>query len=386
MDAQPSSVFDDCPDRIDTDSLKWSRYRGRDILPLWVADMDVVCAAPILDALANRLQHGVFGYGIARPGDAAAVVDWVQTRHGWTIQKDWIVWLPGLVPGLNVACRAFAQANEHVLTFTPVYPPFLSAPALSGRSLMTCPLQNDRGRYTFDVDALAQAVTPQTRLLLLCSPHNPVGRVWTRGELERLAAFCLSHDIVLCSDEIHCDLVLEESCRHIPTATLSPEVADRTVTLMSPAKTFNTPGLNCGYAIIPNLPLRKQFIRAAQGILPHVNVMGYAACRAALTQGEPWRQRLIAELRQHRQLVCEAINAIPGLSMGTVEATYLAWIDATGLNTEHPAQWFEQAGVGVSDGADFGQKGFVRLNFATSRPRLKTALERLQLRVKTSTL
>jgi len=379
VDAQTGSVFDDCPDRMDTDSLKWSRYRGRDVLPLWVADMDVVCATPILDALAKRVQHGVFGYGIARPDDYAAVVDWVQSRHGWAIQKDWVVWLPGLVPGLNVACRAFAETTDEVLTFTPVYPPFLTAPVLSQRKLITCPLCRDCDRYTFDMDALAQAVTPRTRLLLLCSPHNPVGRVWRRDELERLAAFCLSRNIVLCSDEIHCDLVLEESCRHIPTATLSPEVAERTVTLMSPAKTFNTPGLNCGFAIIPNLSLRKQFVRAAQGILPHVNVMGYAACRAALTQGEPWRQRLIAELRQHRDIVFEAVNAIPGLSMGKVEATYLAWIDATGLNIEHPAKWFEQAGVGVSDGADFGQKGFVRLNFGTSRSRLQTALNRLRL-------
>lgn len=377
LDAQAGSVFDGCPDRMDTDSLKWSRYRGRDVLPLWVADMDVVCATPIVEALAERVRHGVFGYGIARPDDYKAVVNWVQTQHGWTIQKDWIVWLPGLVPGLNVACRAFTQPGQDVLTFTPVYPPFLTAPVLSQRKLVTCPLCNDGRRYTFDFDALAQVVTPQTRLLLLCSPHNPVGRVWTRDELKRLAAFCLSRDMILCSDEIHCDLVLEKSCRHIPTATLSPEVADRTVTLMSPAKTFNTPGLNCGVAIIPNLTLRKQFIRAAQGILPHVNVMGYAACRAALTQGEPWRQRLIAELREHRDMVFEAINAIPGLSMGKVQATYLAWIDATGLNTEHPAQWFEQAGVGVSDGADFGQPGFVRLNFATSRPRLQTALARL---------
>ena len=375
-------MFDTFPERTDTDSLKWSRYRGKDILPMWVADMDFVCAEPIVEALRRRVNHGVFGYAIARPADVEAVLHWVQERHRWTIRKEWIVWVPGLVPALHVVCRAFAEPGQEVASFTPVYPPFLSAPVLSDRRLVTCPLACDKGRYTFDLDALAKLVTPQTRVLLLCSPHNPVGRVWTRQELLDVSHFCLERDILLCSDEIHCDLVLDAGCTHIPTALLSPEITERTVTLMSPAKTFNLPGLNCGFAIIPNEQVRRRFIRAAQGILPHVNVMGYTACRAAFTECGPWQQELIAALRGNRDYLSRSINALPGLSMGPVEATYLAWIDARALAVPSPAAWFEQAGVGVNDGADFDGAGFVRLNFGCPRHTLELAVQRLQTALK----
>lgn len=371
-------MFNACPDRNDTDSLKWSRYRGKDILPMWVADMDFVCAAPVLDALRRRIDHGVFGYALARPADYDAVIGWLQTRHNWNIRREWLVWLPGLVPALNVACRAFADPDEEVLTFTPVYPPFLTAPNLSDRRLLTCPLARDNGRYTFDLDALSKTVTPQTRLLLLCSPHNPVGRVWTHDELLAVADFCLKRGIVLCSDEIHCDLVLDTNCRHIPTATLSPEIAANTVTLMSPAKTFNLPGLNCGFAVIPDESLRRRFLRAAQGILPHVNIMGYTACRAAFNEAGQWQQELIVYLRDNHDCLCESINALPGLKMSPAQATYLAWIDAAELNLEHPAKWFEAAGVGVSDGKEFDGPGFVRLNFGCPRSTLKEALRRIK--------
>lgn len=376
-------MFDACPDRTDTDSLKWSRYRGRDVLPMWVADMDCVCAEPILDALRRRVEHGVFGYAVARPADTDAVIDWLQNRHNWAIRREWLVWLPGLVPALNVACRAFADPDQDVATFTPIYPPFLSAPVFSDRRLLTCPLTRHSGHYTFDLDALAKTVTPQTRLLLLCSPHNPVGRLWTQDELLAVADFCLQRNIVLCSDEIHCDLVLDENRRHIPTATLSPEIADNTITLMSPAKTFNLPGLNCGFAVIANEQLRRRFVHAARGILPHVNAMGYTACRAAFSECGPWQQELIAHLRANRDFLCDRINALPGLSVSPVEATYLAWIDATGLNVESPAQWFEQAGVGVSDGKDFDGPGFVRLNFGCPLARLEEAVRRIQTAINT---
>ena len=379
------SPFDACPDRMDTDSLKWSRYRGKDILPMWVADMDFVCAAPIIEALEARVRHGIFGYAIARPADTQAVINWVAARHNWHIEKEWVVWLPGLVPSLNVACRAFSEPQHEVATFTPIYPPFLAAPTLSQRQLLTCPLRRENNRYTFDMDTLAKTVTPKTKLLLLCSPHNPVGRVWTRRELDDLSRFCLEQNILICSDEIHCDLVLDEDVRHIPTATLSPQIADRTITLMSPAKTFNLPGLNCGVAIIPNETLRRQFLRTAQGILPHVNILGYAACRAAFTQGRPWHQQLIDYLRGNRNYLSETINALPGLSMGPVEATYLAWIDATGLNIDNPAKWFEHAGVGVSDGNDFAGPGFVRLNFGCPRPLLENAILRIKQQLKNNT-
>lgn len=375
---KPSLMFETFPNRTDTDSLKWSRYRGKDILPMWVADMDFVSASQITEALEQRIQHGVFGYAIARPADYEAVIHWVHQQHGWGIQKEWIVWLPGLVPALNAACRTLTDPGQEVLSVTPVYPPFLSAPALSGRQIVTCPLIRENNRYSFDLDAIAKTVTSKTRLMLLCSPHNPVGRVWTRQELEAIGQFCLERDILICSDEIHCDLVLDENCRHIPTATLSPEIADRTITLMSPAKTFNLPGLNCGFAIIPNEALRRRFVRGTQGILPHVNIMGYTACRAAFTQCNDWHRQLIATLRENSRYLYESINAIPGLSMGPVEATYLAWIDTRELKVDNAVKWFEQAGVGVSDGADFDGAGFIRMNFGCPKSLLKKAVERIQ--------
>ncbi len=372
-----SALFDTCPGREDTDSLKWSRYRGRDVLPMWVADMDFRCAEPIIEAMRRRVDHGVFGYAVARPADYEAVIDWVGQQHGWAIRREWILWLPGLVPALNVACRAFAGPGEGVLTFTPVYPPFLAVPTFSGREVVKCPLRQERGRWGFEPAALAEAATPQTRFLLLCSPHNPVGRVWTRQELLEVAQFCVERGIILCSDEIHCDLVVEPTCRHTPTATLSAEIAERTVTLMSPAKTFNLPGLNCGFAIIPNEKLRQQFLQAMRGILPHVNILGYTACRAAFTRGAAWHRELIAYLRDNRDYVYQAVNALPALSMGPVEGTYLAWIDARGLAVEQPGKWFEQAGVGVSDGKEFDGDGFVRLNFGCPRTLLEQAIERI---------
>jgi len=254
----------------------------------------------------------------------------------------------------------------------------LSGPVLSGRQIVTCPLARENSRYHFDLEAMAQTVTPETRLMLLCSPHNPVGRVWTRQELEAVSQFCLERDIIICSDEIHCDLVLDENCRHIPTASLSAEIAEQTITLMSPAKTFNLPGLNCGVAIIPNESLRRRFMHAAQGILPHVNIMGYTGCRAAFTQCKDWHRELIATLRENSRYLYKSINAMPGLSMGPVEATYLAWIDTRELKTDNAVKWFERAGVGVSDGADFDGAGFIRLNFGCPKSLLEKDVERIQ--------
>ena len=326
-------MFDACPDRTDTDSLKWSRYRGRDVLPMWVADMDCVCAEPILDALRRRVEHGVFGYAVARPADTDAVIDWLQNRHNWAIRREWLVWLPGLVPALNVACRAFADPDQDVATFTPIYPPFLSAPVFSDRRLLTCPLTRHSGHYTFDLDALAKTVTPQTRLLLLCSPHNPVGRLWTQDELLAVADFCLQRNIVLCSDEIHCDLVLDENRRHIPTATLSPEIADNTITLMSPAKTFNLPGLNCGFAVIASEQLRRRFVHAARGILPHVNAMGYTACRRV----QRMRPMAANSSLISRQLIFMRPHQRPARPLRLARRGDLSGlIDATGLNVESP--------------------------------------------------
>ena len=370
--------FDAVVDRRGTASFKWDKYRGRDVIPLWVADMDFRSPPAVIEALHERVAHGVFGYGHAPEALVAAVRASLAAEYGWEIDPEWIVWLPGLVTGLNVVCRACGRPGDEVLTFTPIYPPFLSAPVLAGRTVVKVPLVQAAGRWEIDLDALKRAVSPRSRLLLLCAPHNPVGRVWSAEELSHLAAIAERNDLIIGSDEIHAGLVLDEDKRHVPIATLSPTVAARTVTLMAPSKTFNTPGLGCSFAIIADPGLRASFMRAMEGIVPHVNVLGYVAAQAAYERGGEWREALLAYLRGNRDLLEQEIAAMPGLSVTHVEATYLAWIDVRRSGLESPVPFFEEAGVGLSDGAEFDGAGFVRLNFGCSRSVLAEALRRLR--------
>jgi len=370
--------FDAEIERGGTASEKWDRYAGRDILPLWVADMDFRSPPAVLTALQKRVAHGVFGY-THPPGELTEVVcGMLEREYNWQVSPEWLVWLPGLVCGLNVACRAVGNNGDAIATFTPVYPPFLTAPALAQRELLTVPLVEQAGRWEMDLAALKHALTPRTRLLLLCSPHNPVGRVWSQDELLALAEVVLEHDLVVCSDEIHAGLVLDPSRQHHPFATLGQELARRTMTLLAPSKTYNIPGLGCSFAVIPDPGLRRAFKAVMNGIVPHVNLLGYAATLAAYRDGEPWRQALLAYLRGNHTLVMQAVAGLPGLRTWPVEATYLAWIDARSLGGEDPAGLFEQGGVGLSDGVPFGAPGFVRLNFGCPRSLLQRALERMR--------
>jgi len=370
--------FDAVIDRRGTGSLKWERYGGRDVVPMWVADMDFRSPAPVLAALHQRVEHGVFGYAVPPTELVDVIVARMEEKYQWAVEPGWIVWLPGLVPALNVVCRAFGNDGDEVLTFTPAYPPFLAAPPLSRKTLRTIPLRREGGHFAFDIEAFEKAILPQSRVLLLCHPHNPVGRRYERDEVQRVAELCVEHHIVLCSDEIHCDLILDGQ-EHFPTATLSPEIAANTITLMAPSKTFNVPGLNCAFAIISNGELRSRFKKARAAIVPHPNALGYAACLAAYRDCEDWRVALIDYLRGNRDIVAQCINEeIPGLSMDDVQATYLAWIDTTGLNLPEPARFFEEAGVGLSDGKDFHGPGYVRLNFGCPRETLLKGLDRIK--------
>ncbi|MEI7704148.1 MAG: PatB family C-S lyase [Deltaproteobacteria bacterium] len=367
--------FDHPPDRRGTDSLKWGRYSGRDVLPMWVADMDFVVAPPIQEALARRVAHGVFGYSAPWPSLTDAAVEHLSDEYGWAVDPAWLVWLPGVVSALHVACRSVAGG---AVTATPVYPPFLSAtPRLS-----TAPLRRGAERWEWDLPALEAALTPETRLLLLCHPHNPVGRAWEEGELRAIDDLAARRGLVVCSDEIHCGLVLEPGRRHFPYARLSPEAARRSITLLAPSKTFNVPGLGCAFAVIPDPELRRAFRGAMRGIVPHVNVLGLVACEASLRHGGPWHRALIDHLRGNRERVMDAVRTIPGLRSTPVEATYLAWIDARGTGLPDPHRAFEEAGVGLSDGTEFGPgdvyRGFVRLNFGCSRSLLDEALARMR--------
>jgi len=363
------------------DSTRWRKYAGRDMIPLWVADMDFPAPPEVVAALQQRIANGLFGYGEPWPSLVESIVGHCAREYDWAIEPDWLVWLPGLVSGLHVACRATGTAGDGVFTATPVYPPFLSAPVESNRRLLALPLVRSQGNgegWGWDF-AAANAVMKAAKLFLFCHPHNPVGRAWREDELWQLAALAEKHDLVVCSDEIHCDLTL--TGRHRPFATLSPEIAARTVTLMAPSKTFNLAGLGCAFAIIPNPQLRRTFIATAHGIVPHPNVLGLAACEAAYRHGGAWRAQLLDTLRANAARVEQVVDKLPGLSMERVEATFLAWIDCRELGVEHPALLFEKAGVGLSDGIAFGPgqayAQYVRLNFGTTRALLDAALERI---------
>lgn len=369
--------FDAPIDRRASDSTKWRRYAGRDVLPLWVADMDFAAPPAVTEALHRRVDHGVFGYTDPPASTVEAVCEALRRDHGWSIEPDWLVWLPGIVSGLNIACRATCRPGEGVFSATPVYPPFLSAPRYSGCSLATAPLLREGQRWLWDWEATEAAIRPETRLFLLCHPHNPVGRAFGREELVRVAELCERHDLVLCSDEIHCGLVLEPGVTHIPTASLAPEVARRTITLMAPSKTYNIPGLGCAFAVISDPGLRRRYGEAMRGIVPHVNTLGYAATEAAYRDGGPWLAALKDYLRGNRDRVLQAVAALAGLATTPVEATYLAWIDARATGLEAPQRFFEDHGVGLSDGRDFGAPGFVRLNFGCRRATLEAALDRM---------
>ena len=381
--------FDKIIDRRASDSAKWGYYDD-DLLPMWVADMDFESPAPIIEALHRRVDHKVFGYAFPAKGLREALGQRMKERHHWDVEPDQINFLPGLVCGLNVLCRAIGQPGDGVLVNTPVYMPFLSAPGNQGRELNVAILEktmvksgnNEHIHYEIDFDALEDAITPQTRLFILCNPHNPIGRAYTRSELMQIAEICTKHDLVICSDEIHCDLLLGDT-EHISIASLSPEIADRTITLIAPSKTFNIPGLGCSAAIIQNPELRTQMDNAAKGIVPHVNLMGYHAALAAYTQCEEWRQALLQYLTANRDFLKNYVDEhLPTVRTTVPEATYLAWLDCSATGIEGNAQEFfkEKAKVVFNDGPAFGAggEGFVRLNFGCPRATLKEGLDKMR--------
>jgi cystathionine beta-lyase len=377
--------FDTCPDRNGYGSLKWDKYKGRNIVPLWVADMDFTTAPEIIAALQDRLDHGIYGYTIPYEAPVKAVLDYLDRQHGYSAKAHWLNFLPGLVPAINLCCHAFVASDESVMTATPVYPPFLGAPDYANRELIKVPLcLNHEDQWTLDFEAMEAAVQPNTRLFILCSPHNPVGRVYSRDELSRLSEFCEKHDLILISDEIHCDLVFDQNAQHTLTATLNECLAARTVTLMAPSKTYNLPGLACAYSIIEDSKLRQQFQTTIRGIITEVNCFGYAGCAAAYNHGEPWRQALLAYLRENYTLISTFIQQeLPEITFRPMESTYLAWFDVTNLELDHPIKFFEDHGVGLSDGVPFDGIQHVRLNFGCPRSRLIEGLEKMAAALKT---
>lgn len=364
--------------RKGTSSMKWDRYKDQDVLPFWVADMDFEIASPIQNAMHQRMQHPMFGYTLAPDGLAPAVIGHLEREYGWSVQPEWIVWLPGVVAGLAASCRAFCDPGDEIMVNPPIYHHFFDSHDLRHQHLLRVPLKQILGRWTYDVEAMEAACTEKTRLLMMCTPQNPTGTVFTKQELQEVAAMCEAKDLIMVSDEIHCDLVIDQTANHTPTAQACPDQAQRMVTLMSASKTWNLAGLNCSFAIIQNQSVRERFKAACQSSVPPVPTLAYTATEAAYAEGGPWRAELLAYLRGNYEAIVSFFADEPTMQVEPLQATYLAWLDATALGLDDTQEFFEKNGVGLSSGEQFGQPGYVRLNFACPRSILMEGLERMK--------
>lgn len=387
--------FDEVIDRQGSDSIKWHLYE-RGVLPMWVADMDFRAAEPVLQALRERVDHGVFGYPEMGSRNTSLMSDLSQVivermarLYNWEIQPDDLVFVPGVVTGFNLACHALAAPDGGVFVQTPVYYPMLHAAADTGSIHQEMQLTLDPdGTYSVDWELFERSLDKRTRLFILCNPHNPVGKMFSRDELLKTAEICLKRGVTICSDEIHCDLLFDGR-QHIPMASLDPEIAQNTITLMAPSKTFNLPGLQCSFAIIQNPELRKRLAAARKGLVPWVNLMGLNAALAAYRDGGDWLAQLLTYLQANRDYLVNYVREnLPGIRLASPEATYLAWLDCREAGIRgNPSQFFlEKARIGFNDGEAFGKggEGFVRMNFGCPRSllteglnRMKNALERL---------
>jgi len=372
--------FDTCPERAGTDSTKWRKYAGRDVIPCWIADMDFMSPPAVVEAVRERAAHGVFGYPAQRDAVFASVVNHLRRRHGWEVRPEWIIFMCSLVPGIHAAIRCASAHGESVVTTVPVYPPFMTAPVLSERNPIKLEMVFEAGRWTFDWERLeAACAQPHAKVLLLCNPYNPLARVFDRDELRQLGDLVRRHDLTVCSDEIHSDLVLDPAAKHTVFAAMDEELAARTVTLMAASKTFNVAGLTCGFAVISDPALRTRFRRVLQGLSLDQNMFGLAATQAAFDHGEPWRQACVEYLRGNLDLIERELRGMPGVVLRQrPQASFLAWFDVTALGFDDPHVEFEKGGVGLSNGADFGGLGHVRLNFGCPRPRLQEILRRMK--------
>jgi cysteine-S-conjugate beta-lyase len=380
MDTMTQYDFDQVIERRGTDSNKWQRY-GDDVIPLWVADMDFISAEPIVRALHQRIDHGIFGYTRPTRELRITLLDRLKRLYDWEIKEEDIVFLPGLVTGLNVAYHAFSHPGDGVLVQTPVYFHFVNDPVMHGRAIDNSPLVEKGDTYEIDFDDFEKSISHRTKVFLFCNPHNPVGRVFTKKELEKVAEICLRHNVIICSDEIHCDLVFP-GYSHLPIAALNPEVANQSVTLMAPSKTFNLAGLHCGFAIIPNPRLRKIWETFSHGLIPGVNIMGHVGALAGYRDGREWLDQALLYLKSNRDFLTQFLKKkLSSIRMARMEATYLAWLDCreTGI-LGNPSDFFlRKAKVALNDGSEFGKggEGFVRLNFACPRKTLTEALDRM---------
>lgn len=373
--------FDSRIDRAHTGSIKWTRYgadTAGDMLPFWVADMDFKLAPAIAEALEARLAHGILGYSEPTTRLDEAFILWLESQYGWRVHRDWLVWVPGVVPGFNLACKALPERGQSIMMNTPLYYPCLDTPENMGHRAIYVPLTQGEGAAVIDFDRMQASLEPDTRMFLACNPQNPTGRVYSRDELRALANFCLDNDLWLCSDEIHSPLVLGPELAHHTIAEVAPEIEPRLITLFAPSKAWNFAGLGCGVAVIPNADLRRRYQAAQDGLVNMMNPLAMVAAEAAYRDGESWRQALLDYLRGNHELLFNRVRQLPGLAMQRVEGTYLAWIDVSCLGLEAPAQWLRSYGLALSEGAQFKGPGYVRFNFGCPRSMLEEGIKRFE--------
>ena len=382
--------FDEVIDRKNTDSMKWSasyleqHFGSADCVPLWVADMDFRTAQPVIDAVTERAGHGIYGYALAGDEFYEAVIKWQKRRNGWEVKKEWIVFSPGVVPALWHIVRTFCSPGEKVILQSPVYYPFYKVIEDNGCQVINNRLINNGGRYEMNFDELEkQAADGSVRMMILCSPHNPVGRVWTKEELRRVSEICFANDVLLVSDEIHSDLVFRPNV-HTPAASLSEELMMNTITCMAPSKTFNLAGVQVSDVIVPDRRLRRRLAGSLKsaGVMP--NVFGLAAQTAAYNEGEEWLEQLLEYLAGNLDVMENFITSeLPEVKSRRPEGTYLAWLDFSGYGfttEELQNRMKNKAGVALDDGYIFGDGGepCQRINFACPRSVLIKAMERLR--------
>ena len=371
--------FDAPVNRRNSDSIRWDRYAGDDVLPLWVADMDFQSPPCVMDALTERVQHGVFGYTHAPDSLRKVIARYIAAHYNWEVDPDWIVILPSVVSGLYTAVRQLTTPMEHILVPQPVYH-HLRLPCSEGpRPYTEIPLALENNRWVLPWQTLDSFCQANTKMALLCNPQNPGGTVYTESELLQFADFCEAHDLLICSDEIHAGLVLDNHARHIPIASLHPHISMRSVTLMSLNKVFNFPGIGLAWAIAENPRLRAAMQTDLHRTIAEPGLMAYTATMAALHDGEAWRQSLLQYLRGNRDYIVGRIQAMPPLTVAKTEASYLAWIDCSALKCPDPHGLFLEFGLALSPGAQFNAPQFVRLNFGTQRAVLEQAMDRMAL-------
>lgn len=367
--------FDEKLERRGTGSIKWDRYPEYE--PFWVADMDFRSPDCVVDAIQRRTQQGVFGYAMPHAGLIEAVLNYLSTMHGASVNAAQLVHLPGMVPALSLACRAFTKPGDEVMICAPVYYPFFHVPKDGAARVVDVPHVRDEETWRFDWDAMEAAVTEKTSMLILCNPQNPLGRVFTEAELLQLADFCERHDLILIADEIHCDLVLDSEQSHFSCLNLPQKYQERLVTLMAPSKTYNIAGLGYTFAVIQNPELHGKFVAAKGCTVPEINLLAMVAAEAAYKDGEAWRQDLIDYLRSNRDVLADFVRTeLPEIGIHEHSATYLYWMDCSALEESHPVDFLaKKGGIYLTDGRPFGSSQHVRFNFGCPQSQMLSGLE-----------